>query len=88
MFKNKSFLTNFVAIMVIVLSFFIPSLSQPLQFAGLFALSGAITNQLAIHMLFERVPFLYGSGVIEINFESFKSSIKNLMMSQFFTIEQ
>jgi uncharacterized membrane protein YheB (UPF0754 family) len=57
-------------------------------YAGLFALSGAITNQLAIHMLFDRVPLLYGSGVIEINFESFKRSIKNLMMSQFFTKEQ
>ena len=35
---------------------------------GLFALSGAITNWLAIYMLFERVPGLYGSGVIPLHF--------------------
>ncbi len=39
-------------------------------------------------MLFNRVPFLYGSGVIEENFESFKSSIKDMIMNQFFTKEQ
>jgi len=57
-------------------------------FTGLFALSGALTNQLAIHMLFEKVPLLYGSGVIPARFEAFKESIKNLMMNQFFTQEQ
>jgi uncharacterized membrane protein YheB (UPF0754 family) len=55
---------------------------------GLFALSGAVTNQLAIHMLFHKVPLLYGSGVIEKNFESFKGSIKAMIMKQFFTKEQ
>jgi uncharacterized membrane protein YheB (UPF0754 family) len=59
-----------------------------LLFTGLFALSGAITNQLAIHMLFEKVPFLYGSGVIEKNFETFKVSIRTMIMKQFFTKEQ
>ncbi|MBD3795292.1 MAG: DUF445 family protein [Epsilonproteobacteria bacterium] len=55
---------------------------------GLFALSGAVTNQLAIYMLFHKVPFLYGSGVIEKNFESFKMAIKNMMMKEFFTVQQ
>ena len=59
-----------------------------LLFTGLFALSGAVTNQLAIHMLFEKVPLLYGSGVIEKNFDLFKSSIKKMMMQQFFTKAQ
>ncbi len=54
---------------------------------GLFALSGAITNWLAIHMLFEKVPGLYGSGVIPARFEDFKSAIRQLMMEQFFTKE-
>jgi len=85
---NKSFITNLIAIVLISLSFIINEFSQPLLFTGLFALSGAITNQLAIHMLFERVPFLYGSGVIPNRFESFKESIKQLMMKQFFTREQ
>ncbi len=54
---------------------------------GLFALSGAITNWLAIHMLFEKVPGLYGSGVIPERFEEFKSAIHRLMMEQFFNLE-
>ncbi|SFV52647.1 hypothetical protein MNB_SM-4-170 [hydrothermal vent metagenome] len=85
---NKSLITNIIALILIVLSFVLLELHNTLLFTGLFALSGALTNQLAIHMLFERVPFLYGSGVIPLRFEAFKESIKNLMMSEFFTKEQ
>ena len=85
---NKSFITNTVATLLIALSFVTTEFSSILLFTGLFALSGALTNLLAIHMLFERVPFLYGSGVIPARFESFKEAIKNLMMSEFFTREQ
>jgi len=77
-----------VAVALIALSFALPEFATPLLFTGLFALSGAVTNQLAIHMLFEQVPFLYGSGVIPNRFEAFKESIKNLMMNEFFTREQ
>ncbi|DAB28492.1 MAG: DUF445 domain-containing protein [Sulfurimonas sp. RIFOXYD12_FULL_33_39] len=86
---NKSFITNLIASTLVILSFlFEGNFASLLLYSGLFALSGALTNQLAIHMLFERVPFLYGSGVIPARFEAFKESIKNLMMSQFFTKEQ
>jgi len=51
---------------------------------GLFALSGGITNWLAVHMLFERVPGIYGSGVIPLRFEEFKHGIRQLIMEQFF----
>ena len=86
---NKSFITNFVAVSLIGVSLLnLGESSKPLLYAGLFALSGAITNQLAIHMLFEKVPFLYGSGIIQERFEAFKEAIKNLMMTQFFTKEQ
>ncbi len=85
---NKSLITNTLALGLIALSFAVPQFKTPLLFTGLFALSGAITNQLAIHMLFEKVPFLYGSGVIPNRFEAFKESIKNLMMNEFFTREQ
>ena len=89
MIINKSLLTNLIAIILIALSFAIVSeYSSFFLFSGLFALSGAITNQLAIHMLFEKVPFLYGSGVIPSRFEAFKEAIKNLMMNEFFTREQ
>ncbi len=85
---NKSLITNLVALVLIGLSFVVTEFSSILLYTGLFALSGAVTNQLAIHMLFEKVPFLYGSGVIPARFEAFKESIKNLMMNQFFTKEQ
>ncbi|MCX6076518.1 MAG: DUF445 domain-containing protein [Campylobacterales bacterium] len=86
---NKSFMTNAIALALFGLSFFIEGdLKTYLLYGGLFAFSGAVTNQLAIYMLFEKVPFLYGSGVILARFEAFKSAIKNLMMSEFFTREQ
>ncbi len=85
---NKSFITNLIAVFLIALSFIETQFSTLLLFTGLFALSGAVTNLLAIHMLFERVPLLYGSGVIPARFEAFKEAIKNLMMREFFTREQ
>jgi len=54
---------------------------------GLYSFSGAITNWLAIHMLFEKIPFLYGSGIVTERFEEFKAGIRNLIMNQFFTQE-
>jgi len=86
---NKSLITDVLSILLIGISFIVPEqYHNALLFTGLFALSGAITNQLAIHMLFEKVPFLYGSGVIEKNFETFKTSIRTMIMKQFFTKEQ
>jgi uncharacterized membrane protein YheB (UPF0754 family) len=86
---SKSLITDLVSLLLIGLSFLIPSVyHDAMLFTGLFAFSGAITNQLAIHMLFEKVPFLYGSGVIEKNFTVFKKSIRDMIMKQFFTKEQ
>ncbi len=80
---NKSFITNVLAVIATGVGY---AIQQPLVFSmGIFALSGAITNWLAVHMLFEKVPFLYGSGVIPARFEDFKAGIKQLMMTQFFT---
>ena len=55
-----------------------------LRTAGLFALSGALTNWLAVHMLFERVPGLYGSGIIPLHFEKFKTGILELVTEELF----
>jgi len=86
---SKSFITDSISLILIGLSIIFPvKYHDTLLFTGLFAFSGAITNQLAIHMLFERVPLLYGSGVIEKNFERFKSSIREMIMKQFFSKEQ
>lgn len=82
---NKSDITNIVTILIMALGY--SNGNDTLFMVGLFALSGAVTNTLAIHMLFEKVPYLYGSGVIESKFTQFKASIYNLMMTQFFTKE-
>ncbi|OLQ95564.1 DUF445 domain-containing protein [Vibrio ponticus] len=79
---NKSLLTNIIALALLAGGHLYDN--QLAYYAGLFAFSGAITNWLAIHMLFEKVPGLYGSGVIPARFEEFKLAIKNLMMEQFF----
>ena len=80
---NKSFLTNFITVIIVVIGYI---LAEPHTFAiGCYALSGALTNWIAIYMLFEKVPGLYGSGVIPSRFEEFKQGIKSLIMDQFFT---
>jgi uncharacterized membrane protein YheB (UPF0754 family) len=84
---NKSFLTNVIAVLIIVAGYLGPVEPDLMKSIGFFALSGAVTNWLAIHMLFEKVPFLYGSGVIPNRFDEFKLAIKDLMMKQFFTQE-
>jgi uncharacterized membrane protein YheB (UPF0754 family) len=83
---NKSFVTNFVSVIIIGIGYSCPVQQELVKSIGFFALSGAITNWLAIYMLFEKVPFLYGSGVIPERFEEFKRSIRQLMMQQFFTV--
>lgn len=80
---NKSLITNSLAALIIAVGFL--TKNELVLNIGLFSLSGAITNWLAIHMLFEKVPGLYGSGVIPARFEDFKIAIRSLIMEQFFT---
>lgn len=82
---NKSALSNLSAAALVGIGLL---LDDPYRIyvlnTGLFALSGGVTNWLAVHMLFERVPGLYGSGVIQLRFNDFKLAIRNLIMEQFF----
>ena len=83
---NKSVLTNVIAASIVgagVVS--IGPIKEVLLAVGLFSLAGGVTNWLAIHMLFERVPGLYGSGVVVARFEEFKDGIHDLVMQQFFS---
>ncbi|MBU1620046.1 MAG: DUF445 domain-containing protein [Gammaproteobacteria bacterium] len=82
---NKSLVTNLLSLIVMAAGWFF---ALPWLWAiGLFAFSGAVTNWLAIHMLFEKVPLLYGSGVIPARFSEFKQGIYDLIMGQFFSKE-
>ncbi len=84
---NKNVLTHIVAGGFVLVGYTLPVYGKEVASIGYFALSGSITNWLAIYMLFERVPFLYGSGVIPNRFNEFKTGIKRIIMNQFFTRE-
>ena len=82
---NKSLLTNLVALGFIAIGHLLPGRNELVLNIGYYAFSGAITNWIAIYMLFEKVPGFYGSGVVPLHFEEFKKGIENLVMGQFFT---
>lgn len=79
---NKSSVSTLLCALVCVVGY-VTQLPWLLNM-GLFAFSGAITNWLAVHMLFEKVPFIYGSGVIQLKFSAFKDGIRHLIIEQFF----
>jgi uncharacterized membrane protein YheB (UPF0754 family) len=82
---NKSLLTNLIAASGCAAGYFLAI--DALLYMSMFALSGSLTNWLAVHMLFEKVPGLYGSGIVQLKFAEFKIAIKTLIMEQFFTSE-
>ena len=85
---SASLATALIAFAIVGISYVIPWYADHVRTVGLFAGSGALTNWLAIHMLFEKVPGLYGSGVVPNRFEELKTSIRKLIMEQFFTTEK
>ncbi len=85
---DKNTFPNLVALVLILIGWLVPgSIGTVIFYTGLFALSGAVTNWLAVHMLFEKVPGLYGSGVIPTHFEEFKSGIHTLVTQELFNRE-
>ena len=85
---NKSLITNLISIFIILIGFLYRDDFSFILLVGVFALSGSITNLLAIHMLFDKVPFLYGSGVILDRFDDIKLGIKNLILKELFSADQ
>lgn len=82
---DKSLLTNLLAALAAGIGFLLPgTVGELVQTSGFYALSGAFTNWMAIYMLFDKVPGFYGSGVIPLRFEEFKTGIRELVMQQFF----
>ncbi len=85
---DKNILPNLIALALVVTGWLLPGgVGSIIFYTGLFALSGAITNWLAVHMLFEKVPGLYGSGVIPVHFEEFKAGIHTLVTRELFNRE-
>ena len=85
---NKSLITNLLSILIIIVGYIYQENYPFIIITGVFALSGSITNWLAIYMLFEKIPLLYGSGVILDKFEDIKLGIKNLILQELFTETQ
>ena len=85
---NKSLVTNLVSILIIFIGYFYKDEYSFILMTGVFALSGSVTNWIAVHMLFEKIPFLYGSGVILERFEDIRLGIKNLILKELFTETQ
>lgn len=81
---NKSAITTIIALALSLVGYFDRGSDNILMMTGLFALSGGVTNWIAIHMLFEKIPLIYGSGIIPNRFEEFKQGIKKLVMDEFF----
>merc|ERR1719486_359584 len=87
---NKGDLSNlatfFVMVTGLLLSSYYPKSieCEYLLAFGLFGFAGGITNWLAVKMLFDKVPGLYGSGVIPNQFDEIRSAIKTAIMASFF----
>jgi len=95
---NKSFLSNCISFTILltgaILTYTIGEQSKSGYIAsryilsfGLFAFSGGITNWLAVKMLFDKVFFLYGSGVIPNRFVEIREALKAMIMTSFFDEE-
>ena len=86
---NKGTFSNILSAIVLAVGWLLASREvmggDLLLEAGLFAFSGGITNALAVKMLFDRIPGLYGSGVILDRFDELRREIKRLIVENFFS---
>ncbi|GKT26831.1 hypothetical protein ADUPG1_013499 [Aduncisulcus paluster] len=87
---NKSVITNLISSIFFIGGILARTFSPESHWAmiiwniGLFSLSGGLTNQLAVVMIFDRIPGLTGSGVLLVKFREIRLSIQNMIMQTFF----
>ncbi len=89
-FFHKGNISNLVSCALLIAGMAAPSWTgwgSWVLAAGLFGLAGGITNWLAVKMLFDRVPLLYGSGVIPNRFREIRETVRDLIMRHFFEVE-
>eukprot|EP01083_Nonionella_stella_P089759 250581_1 len=79
-------ISGFVMIVGLILKFTTngSTFSRYVLSLGLFGFAGGITNWLAVKMLFDQIPFLYGSGVIPRRFKEIRQTVKKTIMKTFF----
>jgi uncharacterized membrane protein YheB (UPF0754 family) len=85
---DKGTISNCLSFALLLLGLWLTTQDQPaaswVLAAGLFGFAGGVTNWLAVKMLFDRVPLLYGSGVIPARFRQIRATVKELIMFHFF----
>jgi len=91
-YMTKGFLSNCATFLIMVLGVVLKSVapgqaSRWILAFGVFGFAGGITNWLAVKMLFDRVPGLYGSGVIPMRFKEIREVVKDTMLRTFFDRE-
>ena len=89
-FFHKGNVSNLISFGLLIAGLAVPSWmawSSWVLAAGLFGFAGGITNWLAVKMLFDRVPLLYGSGVIPNRFREIRETVRDLIMRHFFDVE-
>jgi len=90
---TKGNVANLITFFLMILGFILVGIwphTLPFQYIlafGLFGFAGGITNWLAIKMLFDKIPGLYGSGIIEDRFVEIRETVKDVIMRTFFNTE-
>ena len=85
---NKGYATNLAGLSICAASFLWKGQSELLWSIGTYSVTGSITDSIALYMLFEKVRFVFGSGVIPNRFDDFRRGIRRMILQEFFTVER
>lgn len=87
---NKGDVSNVVTFVIFCIGVLMRFLGRKDELAsailafGLFGFAGGATNAIAVTMLFDKIPFLIGSGVIPRRFKDILEALKSLILDTFF----
>lgn len=83
---DKGTFSNLVSAALVAIGLLLPAGTARdfLLSVGLFALSGGVTNAVAVKMLFDRIPGLIGSGVVPARFQEIREKIRSIILEHFF----
>jgi len=95
---NKATISNFITLLIMVTGIVLHQIYQDdeeidnkwvdafklIRAFGLFGFAGGMTNWLAIRMMFDKIPFLIGSGILLNNFVEIRDNVKKTTMATYF----
>ena len=85
---HKGYATNLAGVAICLAAFLTKDYGELLWSIGTYSVTGSITDSIALYMLFERVRFVFGSGVIPNRFEDFRRGLRSMILQEFFTVER